>query len=133
LTLVSPRCTALYSLPFTRSTLTLYWARWRRRRRIEAEKHGDRSEPLAALVAEARTMIELARAEQAERARAAAEEPAVQAACSCGDGGCGGGCRAPAARGEALAVEVQQLQAELGSGSGHTAAGCGGDDMRGVL
>jgi hypothetical protein len=40
----------------------------------EAEKHGDRSEPLAALVAEAKGMIELAKAEQAERARAAAEE-----------------------------------------------------------
>ena len=46
----------------------------------EAEKHGDRSEPLAALVAEARGMIEQARAERAERARAAAEEAAVAAA-----------------------------------------------------
>jgi hypothetical protein len=40
----------------------------------EAEKYGDRSEPLAALVAEARAMLEQARAEQAERARAIAEE-----------------------------------------------------------
>jgi hypothetical protein len=41
----------------------------------EAEKHGDRSsELLAALVAEARVMIEQARAVKAERARAAAEE-----------------------------------------------------------
>ena len=40
----------------------------------EAAKHGDRSsEPLAALVVEARVMIEQSRAEQAERARAAAE------------------------------------------------------------
>jgi hypothetical protein len=46
----------------------------------EAAKHGDRSEPLAALVAEARGMIEQARAEQAERARAAAEEAAAAAA-----------------------------------------------------
>ena len=38
----------------------------------EAAKHGDRSEPLAALVAEARVMIEQAKTEQAERARAAA-------------------------------------------------------------
>jgi hypothetical protein len=40
----------------------------------EAAKHGDRSERLVALVAEARGMIEQARAGQAERARAAAEE-----------------------------------------------------------
>jgi hypothetical protein len=48
---------------------------------VEAAKHGDRSsEPLAALVAEARVVIEQARAEQAERARAAAEEAAAAAA-----------------------------------------------------
>jgi hypothetical protein len=46
---------------------------------VEAEKHGDRSERLAALVAEAREMIEQAKTKQAERARAAAEE-AVAAA-----------------------------------------------------
>ena len=45
----------------------------------EAAKHGDRSsEPLAALVAEARVMIEQARAEQAERARAAAAAEAAR-------------------------------------------------------
>jgi hypothetical protein len=45
----------------------------------EAAKHGDRSsEPLAALVAEARVMIEHARAEQAERARAAAAAEAAR-------------------------------------------------------
>jgi hypothetical protein len=44
----------------------------------EAEKHGDRSsEPLTALVAEAREMLEQARAVQAERARTAAEEAAA--------------------------------------------------------
>jgi hypothetical protein len=43
----------------------------------EAEKHGDRSEPLTALVAEARVMIEQAKAEQAERAKAAAEAAAA--------------------------------------------------------
>jgi hypothetical protein len=47
---------------------------------MEVEKHGDRSEKLAALVAEARVMIEQARAEQAERARAAAEEAMAAAA-----------------------------------------------------
>jgi hypothetical protein len=46
----------------------------------EAAKHGDRSEPLAALVAEARVMLEQARAEQAERARAAAEKAEAAAA-----------------------------------------------------
>jgi hypothetical protein len=46
----------------------------------EAAKHGDRSEPLAALVAEARTMLEQARAEQAERARAATEAAAAAGA-----------------------------------------------------
>ena len=48
----------------------------------EAEKHGDRSEKLSALVAEARVMIEQARAVQAERARAAAEAAAAAAAVS---------------------------------------------------
>jgi hypothetical protein len=46
----------------------------------EAERHGDRSEPLTALVAEARTMLEQARAAEAERARVAAEEAAAAAA-----------------------------------------------------
>ena len=47
----------------------------------EAAKHGERSsEQLAALVAEAKGMIEQARAEQAERARVAAEEAAAAAA-----------------------------------------------------
>jgi hypothetical protein len=46
----------------------------------EAERHGDRSEPLTALVAEARTMLEQARAVQAERVRVAAEEAAAAAA-----------------------------------------------------
>jgi len=48
---------------------------------VEAEKHGDRSsEKLAALVAEARGMIDQAKTQQAERARAAAEEAAAAAA-----------------------------------------------------
>jgi hypothetical protein len=45
----------------------------------EAEKHGDRSERLSALVAEAREMIEQAKNEQAERARVAAEAAAAAA------------------------------------------------------
>jgi hypothetical protein len=47
---------------------------------VEAEKHGDRSEKLTALVAEAKGMIEQAKTEQAERARVAAEEATVKAA-----------------------------------------------------
>jgi hypothetical protein len=43
----------------------------------EAAKHGDRSEHLAALVAEAREMIEQANAVKAERAKAAAEAAAA--------------------------------------------------------
>jgi hypothetical protein len=47
---------------------------------VEAEKHGDRSEKLSALVAEAKGMIEQAKTEQAERAKAAAEAAAAAAA-----------------------------------------------------
>jgi hypothetical protein len=48
---------------------------------LEAEKHASRSEPLAALLAEARTMLEQARAADAEWARVAAEAvAAVEAA-----------------------------------------------------
>jgi len=47
---------------------------------VEAEKHGDRSELLAALVAEAREMIEQFKTQQAERAKAATEEAAAAAA-----------------------------------------------------
>jgi rubrerythrin len=43
----------------------------------EAAKHVDRSEPLAALVTEARETVEQARAAEAERARVAAEEAAA--------------------------------------------------------
>jgi hypothetical protein len=74
---------------------------------VEAEKHGDRSEKLSALVAEAREMLEQAKTKQAERAKAAAEEAtAVKAAA------------AKRERLAALALEVQQVQAELGTGSG---------------
>ena len=47
---------------------------------VEAEKHGDRSEKLSALVAEAREMLEQAKTEKAERARVAAEEAEAAAA-----------------------------------------------------
>jgi hypothetical protein len=45
-----------------------------------AAKHDGCSEPLAALVAEAKVMLEQAKAEQAERARVAAEAAAAEAA-----------------------------------------------------
>jgi hypothetical protein len=47
---------------------------------VEAEKHGDRSEKLSALVAEARGMLEQAKTEKAGRARVAAEEAEAAAA-----------------------------------------------------
>jgi hypothetical protein len=47
---------------------------------VEAEKHGDRSELLTALVAESRVMLEQAKTEQAERARAAAAAAEAAAA-----------------------------------------------------
>ena len=90
----------------------------------EAEKHGDRSsEPLAALVAEARGMIEEAKAKQAERARAAAEKAEAAAVVKAA--------AETAAAAERLRVEeelavltrrmqsdalrVQQMHAQLGS------------------
>jgi uncharacterized coiled-coil protein SlyX len=79
---------------------------------VEAAKHGDRSsEPLAALVAEARVMIEQARAEQAERARAAAEAAEAAAAVEAV-------AAAERLRMEeemaGLAQRLQQMQAQLG-------------------
>ena len=82
----------------------------------EAEKHGDRSEKLSALAAEAKGMIEQAKTQQAKRAKAAAEEAAAAAAV-----------KAVAEAAEAaerlhdeeelaaLTLRVQQVQARLGS------------------
>jgi hypothetical protein len=47
---------------------------------VEEANHGDHSEPLTALVVEARTMLEHATTMQAQRVRAAAEEAAAAAA-----------------------------------------------------
>jgi hypothetical protein len=66
----------------------------------EAEKHASRSEPLAALVAEAKGLIEKARAAEAERASLAAEEAAAAAAVNA------------AVEAEA-AAERQQLEEEM--------------------
>ena len=76
---------------------------------VEAEKHGDRSEKLSALVAEAKGMIEQAKTKQAERAKAAA---AVTAAAEAAEA-------AQRLHDEeelaALTLRVQQVQARLGS------------------
>jgi hypothetical protein len=66
----------------------------------EAEKHGDCSELLTALVAEAKGLIEEAKTEQAARARAAAEEAAAAAAVK-------------AAAAKAAAAERLRLEDEL--------------------
>ena len=101
----------------------------------EAEKHGERSsELLAALVAEARVMIEQAKAVKAERGRAAAEEAAAAAVVKAAAevAAAAERARVVAAAEEveavkrqkleeeltALALRTQQVQAELGSGSG---------------
>ena len=89
----------------------------------EAEKHGDRSEPLAALVAEAKGMIEQAKAEQAERARAAAEEATAAAAVKAAAKAAEAAERLQMeeeVKGLALsmqadALRMQQMQARLGS------------------
>jgi hypothetical protein len=80
----------------------------------EAEKHASRSEPLAALLAEATAALEQARAAVAERARVAAEEAAAAAAVKA----------AAAAERQQLEEEMaaldarrQQVQAKLGSTS----------------
>jgi hypothetical protein len=85
----------------------------------EAEKYEARSEKLAALVAEAKGLIEQARAVQAERARLAAKEAAAAAAAEAAAER-----RQLAEQAAALALTVhsdtlrlQQMQAQLGSSS----------------
>ena len=74
----------------------------------EAAKHGDRSsEPLAALVAEARVMIEQAKTEQAERAKAAAAAEAARARVAAE-------MQAATSAAAANALRMQQVQAQLG-------------------
>jgi hypothetical protein len=83
----------------------------------EAAKHGDRSEPLAALLAEAMTMLEQARAEQAERARAAAEAAEAAAAAEAEAEAVAAAKRQLVAELAALELRTKQLQSELGSTS----------------
>jgi hypothetical protein len=88
----------------------------------EAEKHEDRSESLAALVAEAREMIEQAKTEQAERARAAAEAAATAKAVKAAAEVEAAAAKAVAAaellqmeeQMAALALRMQKAQAQLG-------------------
>jgi hypothetical protein len=99
----------------------------------EAAKHGDRSERLAALVAEAKTLIEQARATEAERARVAAEARATAEAAEVAAAVAAVATRArleeemaalqlsmeeaaaaAAAVAAASALRMQQVQAELG-------------------
>jgi hypothetical protein len=82
----------------------------------EAAKHGDRSsEQLAALVAEARVMIEQAKAEQAERATAAAEEATAAAAVKAATQTGGAAERLQMEeQAAALTLQLQQVQARLG-------------------
>ena len=89
----------------------------------EAEKHGDRSEPLAALVAQAKGMIEQAKTEQAERARAVAEQAAAAAAVKAAAEAAEAAERlqmeeeveALARSVQSDALRLQQMQARLGS------------------
>jgi hypothetical protein len=78
-----------------------------------AEKHEARSERLAALVAEARELIEQARA--AEAAKVAAEAAAVEAVAMAAEAVKRQQLEEEAS---ALMLRLQQVQAELGSGSG---------------
>jgi hypothetical protein len=89
----------------------------------ETEKHGDRSEKLSALVAEARTMLEQAKAEQAERARAAAAVKAAAKAEAAAErlreeeevAALALRMQTRRAEGAADALRMQQMQAQLGS------------------
>jgi hypothetical protein len=82
----------------------------------EAAKHGDRSEPLAALVAEAREMLEQAKTEQAERAMAAAEEAEAKAAAKAAVKAVAEAERLRLEeRAAALTLQLEQVQAQLGS------------------
>ena len=88
----------------------------------EAEKHGDRSEPLTALVAEAKGMLEQARAVKAERARAAVEKAAAAEAVKAAErlrleeelAALTLSVRSDALRMRSGALRMQQVQAQLG-------------------
>jgi hypothetical protein len=84
----------------------------------EAAKHGDRSELLAALVAEATAMIEQAKTAMAERARAAAAaKAAAEAAAAAERLRLEEQAAALTLRMQSDALQLQQVHAQLGSSS----------------
>jgi hypothetical protein len=81
----------------------------------EAEKHAPRCETLAALVAEAKGMVEQARAAEAERAKVAAEEATAAAAVEAASAAAAAAERLQAEEEvAALTVRLQEAQARLG-------------------
>jgi hypothetical protein len=74
-----------------------------------AARHAARSESLAALVTEARDLIEQARAAEAERTRVAAEEAAAAAAAASAER------QQLEEQAATLTLQLQQVQAQLGS------------------
>ena len=94
---------------------------------LDAAKHEARSESLAALVAEAKGIVEQARAAEAERARVAAEEAAAAVAVKAAAAAAVKAAAEAAAAAKrqqmvaelaALDLRTKQLHSELGSGSG---------------
>ena len=94
---------------------------------LDAAKHEARSESLAALVVEAKGIVEQARAAEAERARVAAEATAAAAAVKAAAAAAVNAAAEAAAAAKrqqmvaelaALDLRTKQLHSELGSGSG---------------
>ena len=86
---------------------------------LDAAKHEARSESLAALVAEAKGIVEQARAAEAERARVAAEATAAAAAVkAAAEAAAAANRQQMVAELAALDLRTKQLHSELGSGSG---------------
>jgi len=88
----------------------------------EAEKHGDRSsEKLAALVAEARGMIDQAKTQQAERARAAAVKEVAETEAAAERLQAEEEMAALTLRMQSDALRLQQMRARVGSSAVPTA------------
>jgi hypothetical protein len=86
---------------------------------LDAAKHEARSESLAALVAEAKGIVEQARAAEAERARVAAEATEAAAAVkAAAEAAVAAKRQQMVAELAALDLRTKQLHSELGSGSG---------------
>ena len=85
---------------------------------LDAAKHEARSESLAALVAEAKGIVEQARAAEAVRVRVAAEEAAAAVAVKAAEAEAAAKRQQMVAELAALDLRTKQLHSELGSGSG---------------